>query len=341
MPHPSWTQLSFTIAVILFAVSGFFLPFLYVWEYQGWQPRQAIGPLVQVIMFGMGVSLTFADFGRVLRMPKSVLVGVLGQFTVMPILAFLFVRLFGLDTEVAAGLILIGSCPGGVASNVIAYIAKANVPLSVTMTACSTMLSPLATPLAMLLLAGQYVPMEVAPMAWSIVKMILIPVLLGLLFNHFAGALVRRLQKLFPLVAMLGICVIIAITIALARDDLKNVGFVLFLAAALQNAVAFTVGYGGARALRLEENDCRTIALEVGIQNGGMATGLAINLMHSPVMALGSAVYGPWSAISSSVLAAWWRSCSPPSSETEDEDARDVTVNCHDELAENAPQQVP
>ncbi|MEW4564790.1 bile acid:sodium symporter family protein [Bremerella sp. JC770] len=322
MPHPSWTQLSFTLAVILFAVSGYFFPSWYVWEFHGWQPRQAIGPLVQVIMFGMGVSLTFADFGRVLRMPKSVIVGLVAQFTVMPILAFLFAQVFRLETEVAAGLILIGCCPGGVASNVIAYIAKANVPLSVTMTACSTMLSPLATPLAMLLLAGQYVPMEVLPMAWSISKMILLPVLLGLFLNHFAAALINQLKMIFPWIAMFGICVIVAITIALARDDLRTVGIALFFAAAIQNMVALAVGYFGARMLRLEENDCRTIALEVGIQNGGMATGLAINLLQSPTMALGSAVYGPWSAISSSILAGWWRS---PAGSAEQEVAAEPT----------------
>ncbi|UUO06352.1 bile acid:sodium symporter family protein [Blastopirellula sp. J2-11] len=304
----TFAQLSFTVAVLAFAASGYFFPALYQWEGNGWQPRQAIAPLVQVIMFGMGVSLTFADFGRVLKMPRTVLIGVLCQFIFMPLLAYGSVRLFGLQTEVAAGLILIGSCPGGVASNVIAYIAGANVPLSVTMTACSTICSPILTPLAMLLLAGEYVPLEILPMAWSIFQMILLPVLLGLLANQYASRWVRQVKLVMPVVAMLGICLIVAITIALARDDIRSVGLTLFLAVLCQNGVAYAVGYWSARCLGVGEIECRTIALEVGIQNGGMATGLAINVLHSPVIALGSAVYGPWSAITSSILATYWRS---------------------------------
>ena len=303
----TFAQFSFTFAVLLFGASGYFLPWLYTWEWCGWEPKEAIAPLVQVIMFGMGVSLTFQDFGRVLRMPKPILVGVVCQFAIMPALAFLCVQLFGLKAEVAAGLILIGSCPGGVSSNVIAYIADANVPLSVTMTACSTLCSPLLTPLAMMLLAGEYVTMEFLPMMISIIQMILLPILLGLLVNRYGQRLVGWLQPILPRVAMLAICVIIAVTIALARNDLRMVGMAIFLAAALQNAAAYALGYTGARLAGLSEIDRRTVALEVSIQNGGMATGLAINVLKSPVMALGSAVYGPWSAVTSTILASYWR----------------------------------
>lgn len=300
------SQVPFTVWVLLFAVSGYLFPGLYTWELQGWEPKQAIAPLVQIIMFGMGVTLTFADFRRVFRMPRAVLTGVTCQFAIMPFLAWGFASLFQLDHEVAAGLILIGSCPGGVASNVIAYIARANVPLSVTMTACSTMLAPLLTPLLMQYWAGRMMSIQVGPMMRSILLMVLVPVLLGLLANRYLPLLVRKVKPVLPPLAMLAICLIIAITIALAKQELVAVGLALFGAAVCQNAAGYLLGYGGAYILRLEPRDCRTVALEVGIQNGGMATGLAINVLKSPVIALGSAVFGPWSAISSSMLASYW-----------------------------------
>ncbi len=186
------SRIPFTVWVIVFGASGYFFPIVYTWNWHEWQPKNAIGPLVQLIMFGMGVSLKFDDFARVLKMPKAVLLGIVCQYSIMPLLAFLFATMFRLETEVAAGLVLIGSCPGGVASNVIAYIARANVPLSVTMTACSTLVSPLVTPLAMKLLAGQYVPIEFTLMMFSILKMVLLPVLLGLLANRYAPSMVQR-----------------------------------------------------------------------------------------------------------------------------------------------------
>lgn len=303
--------LSFTVWVLLFAATGYFFPALYTWNWRGWQPKDSIRPLVQLIMFGMGVTLTFADFGRVWKMPRSVLIGIVCQYSIMPLTAWLFATAFRLPSQVAAGLILIGSCPGGVASNVIAYIARANVPLSVTMTACSTLCSPLLTPLAMTLVAGQFVPMEFLPLMLSIVQMILAPVLLGLLANRFAHRMVRRFTAVLPVIAMLAICVIIAITIALARDDLRTVGLTLLAAAACHNATGYVLGFGAARIFGLDQQDRRTVALEVGIQNGGMATGLAIDVLRSPVMALGSAVFGPWSAITSSILASRWKRSVP------------------------------
>lgn len=299
-------SLSFTLWVVAFGVSAWFFPGLYTWSLHEWEPKYAILPLVQVIMFGMGVTLTFEDFGRVLKMPHAVLVGLVCQYTIMPLAAWTFAAAFRLPSEVAAGLILIGSCPGGVASNVIAYIARANVPLSVTMTACSTILSPLVTPRIMQLLAGQYVPINVGEMTVGIVKMILIPVLLGLLANRYAHRLVQKVTAVLPAVAMFAICVIIAITIALARADLLTVGLALFGAAACHNALGYALGYGAARGLGLDCRDSRTVAIEVGMQNGGMATGLALNVLKSPAAALDSAVFGPWSAITSSLLASYW-----------------------------------
>ena len=273
----------------------------------GFEWKRTIVPLVQLILFGMGMTLTFEDFRRVLEMPKAVFIGFGLQYTVMPVLGFSFARLFGLEGEVAAGLVLIGSCPGGVASNVMAFLARANVPLSVTMTACSTLLSPLMTPLAMKLLAGRYVPIAALPMMGSILKMVILPLVVGILVHRYLPRLAVRLVKILPLLAMLSIALIIAITIALSRDDLLRVGLALFGAAACHNTAGYLLGFHTARMLRLSGRDCRTVALEVGMQNGGMATGLAFDVLQSARAAMGSATFGPWSAITASVLASWWR----------------------------------
>ncbi|MEA1952426.1 MAG: bile acid:sodium symporter family protein [Planctomycetota bacterium] len=302
---------AFTIWVFAAVALALFYPSLLT-SWAGEDPKKIIGPrvfvpLIQVIMFGMGMTLTLEDFARVFKMPKAVLIGVTLQFTVMPVMGLTFGKLFGLEPEVAVGLILIGSCPGGVASNVIVYIARANVALSVTMTACSTLLSPLLTPLAMKLIAGTIVPIAFGPMMVSILKLILVPVIVGLLVNRYVHKFARQLLRVLPTISMLGICIIIALTIALARDKLLVVGLSLFAAAACHNAAGLVLGYGTARALGLNKRDSRTVAIEVGIQNGGMASTLALNTMKSEVIALASAVFGPWSAVATSALASYWR----------------------------------
>ena len=308
---PRWRSSAFTLWVLTTVAAAMFFPRpLTYWA--GNDPKQVIGPwvfvpLIQVIMFGMGMTLRFEDFARVLRMPRPVLIGVALQFSVMPVLGWTFASLFQLESEVAVGLILIGSCPGGVASNVIAYIARANVALSVTMTACSTLLSPLATPMAMKLIAGTIVPIAFFPMMLTILKLILVPVVIGLLANEFVHRFAEKLLVVLPAIAMLSICIIIGLTIAMARDTMLAVGLSLFGASVCHNATGYVLGYWTARALGLDRRDSRTVALEVGIQNGGMASTLALNTLKSEVAALGSAVFGPWSAVTSSMLASWWR----------------------------------
>jgi BASS family bile acid:Na+ symporter len=299
-------SLAFTIWVLAFAACAMFYPKVFI-SWHGFELKETIGPLVQVILFGMGMTLTFDDFARVFKMPKGVFVGFGLQYTVMPLMGFTFAKAFGLRPEVAAGLILVGSCPGGVASNVITYIAGANVALSVTMTACSTLLSPVMTPLAMVLLAGKYVPIDAGEMMITILKMIIVPLVAGLLINRYAHRIAKKLVVVLPAVAMLSICIIIGITIALSRDDLLKVGPALFGASVCHNAAGFVLGYCGARAVRMDARDSKTVAIEVGMQNGGMATGLAFNVFKSEVVAMASAVFGPWSAVSGSGLASYWR----------------------------------
>lgn len=298
--------LGFTFTVLAFGAAAFTFPVWFIAP-GGFEMKQIITPLVQVILLCMGMTLALADFTRILSAPRAVMIGAGLQFSIMPLAGFTFARLFGLPAEVAAGLILIGCCPGGVSSNVITYLAKGNVPLSVTMTAVSTLLSPFLTPFAMQWLAGSYVPVEVGPMMFSIFKMIIAPLALGFAIRRFLPRLAHKLVRLLPPLAMLSIALIVAITVAMSRDDLIKVGFVLLAASACHNATGYALGYGAARLSGLDTRDSRTVALEVGLQNGGMATGLAFNVLHSPAAALAAATFGPWSAITSSALASWWR----------------------------------
>jgi BASS family bile acid:Na+ symporter len=299
-------RLAFTIWVLAFAACAMFYPPVFI-SWGGFELRKTIVPLVQVILFGMGMTLTFDDFARVFKMPKGVFVGFGLQYTIMPLMGFSFAKAFGLEPEVAVGLILIGSCPGGVSSNVITYIAGANVALSVTMTACSTLLSPLMTPLVMKLLAGRYVPIDAGEMMIKILEMIIVPLVAGLLINRYIHKLAKKLVVILPAVAMLSICIIIGITIALSRDDLLKVGPALFGASVCHSTAGFFLGYCGARAIRMNARDSKTVSIEVGMQNGGMATGLAFNVFKSEIVAMASAVFGPWSAVAGSALASYWR----------------------------------
>ena len=277
------SRMSFSLWVGAFVAAAMFFP----WLFQSWgtfQTKQLIVPLIQVIMFGMGTMLSLGDFGRVLAMPKAVLIGIVLQFSVMPLLGAGLAYAFGFPAEVAAGVVLIGSCPGGVASNVMTFLARGNVALSVTMTACSTLVSPFVTPLVMRLLADQYVEIDVIKMMLSILWMVVVPVIGGLAANRILRYLNIRgpwLDRLLSLLAMSAICLIIAIITSLSRDQLLTVGVALVAAAMIHNGMGYFLGYSGAWLLGLEETDRRTVAFEVGLQNGGMASGLAVNVLGS------------------------------------------------------------
>lgn len=298
--------LRFTFMTFAFGCAAFTFPAIFV-SWGDFKLSRVISPLVQLILFGMGMTLTFSDFKLVLKRPKAIFIGTFLQYLIMPLSGFFFAYLFGLSGAVAAGVILIGSCPGGVSSNVLVYIAKANVALSVAMTTVSTLISPITTPLAMKLLAGSYVQVDTTDMMLSILRMIIAPLILGLLIHQYLPRLAKKMVNILPVMAMLAICMIIAITIAMSRNDILAVGLALLGAVVCHNAVGFLLGYYGARASGLGKKDSRTVAIEVGIQNGGMATGLAFNVLHSAQAALGSAAFGPWSAISGTALASWWR----------------------------------
>lgn len=271
-----------------------------------------ISPLIQIIMFGVGTQLSVADFTRAFRMPKAVIVGVVAQFLIMPLLGFSIAKLLGFEGEVAAGIVLIGSCSAGVASNVMAYIAGANVALSVTVTSFTTLLAPVMTPLAMKVLAKQYVTIEFSAMMVDILWMIITPVAAGLVVNKLAHGKMPWFDKSLPVVSMVSIVFIIAIITASSRDKLLDVGPLLIIAAMIHNGCGYLFGYWGARMMGLAEADCRVVSFEVGMQNGGMGSALAINVLKSSDAALAPAIFGPWMNISGSVLASFWRKRLPP-----------------------------
>ncbi len=278
-----------------------------------------VPPAIQLIMFGMGTTLSGADFLRVARRPWAVAAGVGLQFLVMPLVGLLLARAFGLGGELAAGCVLVGAVAGGTASNVVAFLAKADVALSVTMTCCSTLLSPLATPLLMKLLAGRFVAVDAPEMMIGILKIVLVPVL--------AGALVHRLfrrsfathkeacDRALSVLSMCGICFTLAAITAPCRDAFVEAGAAVVAVAVLHNTTGCFAGYWFVRLTSrftgLGEREARTVAIEVGMQNGGMAAALAVGVLGSAVAALPANVFSIWMNFSGSILASIWRRNSP------------------------------
>ena len=316
----SLRKLAFTAWVMTCVLGAFCYPAAFS-QWGNFELKTLILPLIQLIMFGMGATLAIADFTRVLKMPRAVFIGIFLQFTIMPLLGFSLAMAFGFEASVAAGVILVGSCPGGVASNLMTYISKGNVALSVTMTACSTLIAPIMTPLLMSMLAGTLVEIVFLDWVINIMKIIIVPISIGLIFNSVLRAVNRRgewIDRCLSLIAMAGICFIIGIIIANSRDKLLTIGIALVAVSILHNAAGYVLGYFGARLARLDESTCRTVSIEVGLQNGGMATALAINTLKDPLAALAPAIFGPWMNISGSMLASWW-AARPPKIKTTDQ----------------------
>ena len=315
---------TFSLSVGVFVAAAMFFPEK-LSRWGEFETRTLIVPLIQIIMFGMGTMLSLRDFARVLRIPWAVLVGIVLQFAVMPFVGAMLAKMFGFPPEVAAGVVLIGACPGGVASNVMTFLAKGNVALSVTMTACSTIVSPLVTPLAMKWLAGQYIEIEFVALMIGIFKMVIVPIVGGLIANKFLTHFDVRgpwLDRCLSLTAMAAICLIIGIITSLSRDSLLQVGLALVAAAVIHNSLGYLFGYWGAWLGGLSESDRRTVAIEVGLQNGGMASGLAVNVLASTDAALPPAIFGPWMNISGSILASWWSDRATPVSNSSEQSER-------------------
>lgn len=269
--------------------------------------RWMILVVVQLVMFGMGTQMSLQDFSGLARKGRGVLVGVLCQFSVMPLIGFLLTKLFSFDPEIAAGIILIGSCSSGLASNVMVYLAGGNLALSVTLTAVATLLAPLMTPFMMKMLAGTYIEIRFLDMMLQIVKIVIIPIGAGLLYSRFLKGRLKWLDRAMPLVSMSGIVYFTTVTTAAGRDSLLQIGLLLFFAAVIHNTAGYFLGYWLSRALGLDRNSARTVAFEVGLQNGGMASGLAGAMGKLGTVGLAAAVFSPWMNVSGSVLANHWK----------------------------------
>jgi BASS family bile acid:Na+ symporter len=263
-------------------------------------------PLLQIIMFGMGTELSIKDFINVARMPKGIIVGVVFHYLIMPLVGLSIATLFHFPKEIAAGIILVGCCPSGLASNVMSYLARANLALSVSVTTVSTLLAPFLTPLLLKWLGGSFVQIDLWVMVWDIIKIVIIPLVAGLSFHYIVRGKFNWLDKIMPLISMGGIALILAIMVASGRDNLLKVGALLLIATFLHNVIGFFLGYWSARLLKFHERDCRTIALEVGMQNAGLASGLALTMGKIATTGLAPAIFGPVMNINGSCLASWW-----------------------------------
>ncbi|MCB0607861.1 MAG: bile acid:sodium symporter family protein [Lewinellaceae bacterium] len=308
--YPLLKGFSFTFSIFAGVALALTFPQYFV-KIGDFKLSRLILPLLQIIMFGMGTALSWKDFARVAKMPKGILVGILCQFTIMPLVGLSVTKIFAFPAEIAAGIILVGSCPSGLASNVMSYLAKANLALSVSLTAVATLLAPLLTPFLMKLLGGQYIEVNALGMLWDITKIVILPIIAGLVFNHFLHGKTPWLDAAMPVVSMVGIAVIIMIITAAGRDSLMSIGPLLILATLVHNLTGYLLGYWGARAFRMSEKDCRTVALEVGMQNGGLASGLALTMGKLATVGLAPAVFGPMMNITGSSLAIWWGSKPP------------------------------
>jgi len=308
---------SYTIMIFAAVTTALYYPGYFL-EFNGFRFTTLITPLIQLIMFGMGTEMGLKDFAGVVKMPKAVLIGLTGQFTVMPLLGFVLAKTFGFPPEIAAGVVLIGSMPCGLASNVMSYLANANLALSITLTAFATLLAPLMTPLWMKVLGGQFIEVNAVDMMWDIVKMVILPIGGGLLFNQLFRGKVAWLDKAMPLVSMFGIAFIIVIITASGRDNLLAMGPALVVCALLHNTSGYLFGYWIGKLFGLQERDCRTIAIEVGMQNGGLASGLAKEMGKAATIGLAPAVFGPLMNITGSILASYWHR-KPTPVETMDE----------------------
>jgi len=259
-------------------------------------------------MIGMGITLSFEDFRRVTRTARPVLIGVAAQFAVMPLLGWTIASGFSLDPQLAVGLILVACCPGGTASNVVSYIARADVALSVLMTMCSTFAAVVMTPLLTQWLAGAYVPVDAWNLFFNTLQVVVLPVTLGMLLNRYAPRLVKGVMPVAPLVSVIVIALICASIIGANAGKIKDSALSLLSAVALLHLGGFTLGYLMARLLKLEENACRTISIEVGMQNSGLGAVLAQTSFAQMALApVPSAISASFHSIIGSLFAAWWR----------------------------------
>lgn len=287
------------VIIIAFSALALWQPWIFSWV------APHISAMLGIIMLGMGMTLHWQDFSHVLRHPRDLGLGLVVQFGYMPLLAFALCHVFALPPELAMGMILVGTAPGGTASNVLTFIARGDVAFSVAMTAAATLVSLLLTPPLTWLLGGVWVPVDMGGLFWSIVKIVLVPVLLGLLLHHFQRGLVDRLMPFLPLASALVITLVIAGIIAVNAQNILSAGPAIFAAVIAHNLLGLAVGWFAACRLRFAPPRRRALAIEIGTQNSGLATALA--LAHfTPAAAIAGALFSVWQNISGALLSNFW-----------------------------------
>jgi BASS family bile acid:Na+ symporter len=289
----------FAFWVILVAFIAFMIPAPFLW-FNGY-----ITILLGIVMFGMGLTLKAVDFKIVATKPLPVIIGVCAQFVIMPSVAFLIAYGMKLPPELAAGLVLLGAVPGGTASNVMVYLAKGNLPLSIAMTSLSTIIAPIATPLILLMLAGQWMPIDPVSMFLSITQVIIVPIILGITIRKFFPGAVDKSITVIPLISVLAIIIIVSAVVSANVESIVSSGLLIFSAVILHNTFGLLLGYLAAKVLGLDEGTRRAISIEVGMQNSGL--GVALATAHlGPLAALPSVLGAVWHNISGPILATYW-----------------------------------
>lgn len=289
----------FAVWIIVFSV----ISFNYPWVFDGLS--YLIVPALGVVMLGMGLTLGTADFVRILQRPADVSVGISCQLLLMPLLGFIISSLFRADPLVATGVILLGSCPGGTASNVITFLSRGDLALSVTLTLVSTLLAPLFIPVSMYIYAGKWIDVPAAQLFISSVKIVVFPVTAGIILGRLLGAKKTYLTPFLPSISSAGIILIVAVIVAINSQSLISLGAGLILIVIIHNSLGLLLGYWLARVSGMSVNKARAVSIEVGMQNSGLGAVLA-SMHFGPVTALPSAVFSIWHNISGSLIAFFW-----------------------------------
>ncbi|MBR1919837.1 MAG: bile acid:sodium symporter family protein [Spirochaetales bacterium] len=289
------------MAVIILAVAAcaLFVPSSLIWIRTTW-----VNPLLMIVMFGMGLTLKGSDFIVVFSRPKDVLIGVLCQFLIMPLLAFSLGKLFSLETALLVGVVLCGTCPGGTASNVITYLSKGDVPLSIGMTSVSTLLAPFLTPFITWLLLRANVDVDIVAMFSSIIRIVMVPIGLGLFINHFFSSVTERIKSILPLVSVTAIVMIVASVVASNSHQILSTGAIVFVVIILHNLLGYLLGFIVAKCLRMPLKKAKALSIEVGMQNAGLATSLArTGFQALPMATVPGAIFSICHNISGPILA--------------------------------------
>ena len=288
--------------VLAIAALALFLPGTCLWIQTKW-----INYLLMVVMFGMGLTMKLSDFAVVFRQPRDVMIGCAAQFMFMPLLAFALGKIFGLSDELLVGVVLVGTCPGGTSSNVITYLSKGDTALSVGMTSINTMLAPLLTPALTYLYLRTTVSVDVKSMFMSIIQVVLIPIGLGLVINKLFGKYTQKITDLLPTVSVTAICLIVAAVVSHNSEKILSTGPVIFAVVILHNLLGYLCGYLIAVLFRMDLPRKKAVAIEIGMQNSGLATSLAGSAFPDLAMAtVPGAIFSVWHNISGAILAGFF-----------------------------------